>query len=120
VPAFSLRIVWVLDFLPAQSIVLIRVEFPFSNNAFEITAADFLEQTDALIFDVLSVDDARTVAILNQFIQPLLAFGRRCYPGRRLRRREWRFERAAYRLAGVSSIRGELRRPVLPVVVGGR
>jgi hypothetical protein len=36
--------------------------------------ANFLEESYALAFDVLRVDDVRTVAFLNQFMQPMLAF----------------------------------------------
>jgi hypothetical protein len=35
--------------------------------------ANFLKESYALAFDVLRVDDARTVAFLNQFVQPMLA-----------------------------------------------
>jgi hypothetical protein len=38
-----------------------------------MSLANFLEESYALAFDVLRVDDARTVAFLNQFIQPMLA-----------------------------------------------
>jgi hypothetical protein len=35
--------------------------------------ANFFEESYVLAFDVLRVDDARTVAFLNQFMQPMLA-----------------------------------------------
>jgi hypothetical protein len=76
-PAFCLRILRVLDLLPPYSVVLINPEFPLGNNSFQIPPADFLEQTDALIFDVLGVDDRVTPTALDQFVQPLLAIDER-------------------------------------------
>lgn len=46
---------------------------PFTEDAFQISLANFLKESYALAFDVLRVDDARTVAFLNQFVQPMLA-----------------------------------------------
>ena len=76
-PAFCLRILRVLDLLPSYSVVFVNSSFALRNDAFQIPCADFLEQTDALIFDVLCVDDRVAPANPDQFVQPLLAFDER-------------------------------------------
>jgi hypothetical protein len=55
--AFRLRIRSVRDLQPAVSTGLVDAHFPFCNDAFQISPANFFEEMPSVFFDVLSVQE---------------------------------------------------------------
>jgi hypothetical protein len=64
VPAFRLTIRPDLNFRPADSIIPVHAHPALSDNALQVAAANFIEESDAVLLDMLGVDDPFTPALL--------------------------------------------------------
>ena len=75
VAAFRLRIVRVLDLYPP--VLRVNAGLPLAHNPLKIPLADLFKQQLAVTFNVLSIDDFKTLASFDQSVQLFLSFDQR-------------------------------------------